>query len=530
MKKIKLNAKPVGATSSRPNFEEITLKNNPKGITLIALIITIIVMLVLVGVTINVALNGGLFEKGEKAAYQTNIATIKEMLALKKAEILADNNGRTPDKYNIGIGDIGLSQKLEDEFKDKLTISEDGTLYYIDEEVNEKEKTWLEELGITKGTGGTQEGKILTYRMVDGKGVALKLVGGMDEETKKEKIENALSAVLGKTFDFNDSKVWINIANAIAIEAGDTSTSFSTEDSTVNEQTLLAIEYINKILLQLPETQSEEDTIASLIIFTADRITVNGIEYNMLDSGYLIKVNGEEATEIKVVFEELNEKVIVNEDKREGFGFDTWYVYETELSKKYIKFSQVGNRKIMYSYSLGDGRNIEEKDVSSWTWNDEEITVSYTGIDKESSELLQQEITAELEYKWVGNNIVFTENYFLATGEKYGPIETLYTKAVTQPGEEYPFKFCYFISSGIGGIGVNYENLLNYDEFDKIENRYVEVNGTYSFKFELKQGKHMSVNVRMNDNELSESQYSFTNNLLVIPNITGPVKLNITIY
>ena len=31
------------------------------GITLIALIITVIVMLILVGVTVNVALNGGLF-------------------------------------------------------------------------------------------------------------------------------------------------------------------------------------------------------------------------------------------------------------------------------------------------------------------------------------------------------------------------------------------------------------------------------------------------------------------------------------
>ena len=38
---------------------------NQKGITLIALIITIIVMLILVAVTISVVLNGGLFEKAE---------------------------------------------------------------------------------------------------------------------------------------------------------------------------------------------------------------------------------------------------------------------------------------------------------------------------------------------------------------------------------------------------------------------------------------------------------------------------------
>jgi len=77
----KLNANPVGANCVRPHFEEMTLKNQ-KGITLIALIITIIVMLILVGVTINVALNGGLFEKAEDAANQTQLASEKEQLMM----------------------------------------------------------------------------------------------------------------------------------------------------------------------------------------------------------------------------------------------------------------------------------------------------------------------------------------------------------------------------------------------------------------------------------------------------------------
>ena len=42
-----------------------------KGITLIALVITIIVMLLLVGVTINMALNGGLFGYAKKATRDT---------------------------------------------------------------------------------------------------------------------------------------------------------------------------------------------------------------------------------------------------------------------------------------------------------------------------------------------------------------------------------------------------------------------------------------------------------------------------
>ena len=51
-----------------------------KGITLIALIITIIVMLILVGVTINVALNGGLFTKASEASKQMQVEAEKEEL------------------------------------------------------------------------------------------------------------------------------------------------------------------------------------------------------------------------------------------------------------------------------------------------------------------------------------------------------------------------------------------------------------------------------------------------------------------
>ena len=53
---------------------------NYKGITLIALIITIIVMLILAAVTINIAINGGLFEYAEKSATDTKLAKLEEKL------------------------------------------------------------------------------------------------------------------------------------------------------------------------------------------------------------------------------------------------------------------------------------------------------------------------------------------------------------------------------------------------------------------------------------------------------------------
>lgn len=51
-----------------------------KGITLIALVITIIVMLILVAVTITMAVNGGLFGYAKSAGEQTNAAKEAEQL------------------------------------------------------------------------------------------------------------------------------------------------------------------------------------------------------------------------------------------------------------------------------------------------------------------------------------------------------------------------------------------------------------------------------------------------------------------
>ena len=139
----KSNANAVGADDPVcPLFEEPTqnknlisnlqpLTSDYKGITLIALIITIIVMLILVGVTINVALNGGLFSKAESAVTQTKIEQVKEALEIKKAEILAENDGEKPKGgYDLNIDKLDIPDNLKNEYGDKLTVGKDGNLYY----------------------------------------------------------------------------------------------------------------------------------------------------------------------------------------------------------------------------------------------------------------------------------------------------------------------------------------------------------------------------------------------------------------
>lgn len=69
---------------------------NQKGITLIALVITIIVMLILVAVTITMAVNGGLFGYAQNASKETNDAMTNE-------KALADGQVK-----------IGTSQEAQD--------------------------------------------------------------------------------------------------------------------------------------------------------------------------------------------------------------------------------------------------------------------------------------------------------------------------------------------------------------------------------------------------------------------------------
>ena len=79
---------------------------NEKGITLIALVITIIVMLILVAVTINIAISGGLFKKAQDAAIQTQLEADKEEL---QAAIMGAFN------YNEGTVSIeDLERELGD--------------------------------------------------------------------------------------------------------------------------------------------------------------------------------------------------------------------------------------------------------------------------------------------------------------------------------------------------------------------------------------------------------------------------------
>ena len=91
-------------------------KIHEKGITLIALVLTIIILLILAGVTISIVFNGGIINKSQTAVEAYHIQEDKEKIELAKAEVSFNN-----------LGEIPVEELKEALIKYKFTICDDIT-------------------------------------------------------------------------------------------------------------------------------------------------------------------------------------------------------------------------------------------------------------------------------------------------------------------------------------------------------------------------------------------------------------------
>ena len=116
------------------------------GITLVALVITIVVMLILVGVSVTVSINGGLFNTANESTYKTEISQIKEALG----EEIASRKITKESTDNITIADLEISDKLKDKYKDKLVFNtKTGEILYDPEIITKAdEMQWLEDINV----------------------------------------------------------------------------------------------------------------------------------------------------------------------------------------------------------------------------------------------------------------------------------------------------------------------------------------------------------------------------------------------
>lgn len=147
------------------------IKKSRKGITLIALIITIIVLLILAGVVLNAVLgDNGIFRLSKEAVFKNKMAEIAEEYSLYKAEAVLNSMAET-DGSDIYAGEL-LKKIIQDEEleveeskvqdikkmlkkvtskEEKYVIVHEGELYYVSQkniENNENQTKWCEEIGI----------------------------------------------------------------------------------------------------------------------------------------------------------------------------------------------------------------------------------------------------------------------------------------------------------------------------------------------------------------------------------------------
>ena len=105
-------------------------KEKTKGITLIALVITIIVMLILLGVTVTVSLNGGLFTTAKQAEDETQIAQEKEQLLMAVMGALGEDGKVNLEKLDINLpeGFTGSNLQYTSKTGNVFKVSGNGSI------------------------------------------------------------------------------------------------------------------------------------------------------------------------------------------------------------------------------------------------------------------------------------------------------------------------------------------------------------------------------------------------------------------
>ena len=160
--------------------------NNKKGITLIALVVTVVVLIILAGVSINAVLgNNGIIKKANQAASVTKEAEVKEAINRTILEFYLTNDYETLEDF--------LKAKAEDGSIDSVTKNADGTLTVKkgDYSVTVENKT---NSSGGSGSGGSTGGETQTPEITVGE---IKVVA--DSTGTGSAITDAASVYLGNT-------------------------------------------------------------------------------------------------------------------------------------------------------------------------------------------------------------------------------------------------------------------------------------------------------------------------------------------
>ncbi|MBE5821038.1 MAG: hypothetical protein E7311_00425 [Clostridiales bacterium] len=123
------------------------------GISLVALIVTIIVLIILTAAVIVTFMEGGIIDRAKEAVFKSDIRTYQEILAVKRAEEqikIATGNGGESELNATELVDIKvILPEFKDEYENLISIS-NGEIVLGSREDNPY-RDWLIDLGIEAG-------------------------------------------------------------------------------------------------------------------------------------------------------------------------------------------------------------------------------------------------------------------------------------------------------------------------------------------------------------------------------------------
>lgn len=195
------------------------IKTKENGITLIALIITIIVMLILVAVTVNVAISGGLFKTAQDAARRTEMEAIRERAETVKATLRANSETDENIKFDMKT----YKERLQKEFKDSelgltkvIVEKRKYDIIILDSDLNIEVRIHSDDDSLLTTTditsGGIAYNKYIEWN--DG------ILAGVEVGTKQEILEGFLTFYInyGNVKEYNGTVIHDNLEELIQDE------------------------------------------------------------------------------------------------------------------------------------------------------------------------------------------------------------------------------------------------------------------------------------------------------------------------
>ena len=126
-------------------------RNTQRGITLVALVITIIVLLILAMVSIKIALDGGLIEKSKTAVTVYDGERIKESVQLAVAQCHMTKEGLTAENLKKALKENGIEEsKIGNIDIANGNVTIDGKEYELEEKDNNNSATEAKDYSYTE--------------------------------------------------------------------------------------------------------------------------------------------------------------------------------------------------------------------------------------------------------------------------------------------------------------------------------------------------------------------------------------------